>query len=90
MQSQPEPTLPITPEIQQKTNLIKDPEETTPESVSTDPSVADIIVTAILWQNLPLSTILCLFGLFVGLAGEYLLQGKHGIPLLSGTAILVC
>lgn len=83
--AQAEDPIPVTPEIQHKTNLNGGETETTStESTTKDPSIGEIILTAISWDNLALSTILVLGGLFVALIGDYLLQGRHGIPLLSG------
>lgn len=89
-----EATLPITPEIQHKTNLNgvggAELEATPAESSSADPSAGDIIVTAVRWDNLALSTILFLGGVVVALVVDYLLQGKHGLPLLSGKPQTQC
>ena len=89
LQAEEEATLPITPEVQHKTNLNGGVNSTdsdaTPAGISnSDPSFADIIVTAISWDNFALSTILCIGGIFLALIVDYLLQGKHGLPLLSG------
>ena len=84
LQAAAESLLPVTPEVQHKTNLNNDIEATGVEGPSTDPTVLDIITTAVLWENLALSTILVIAGVFIALVGDYLLQGKHGIPLLSG------
>ena len=53
-------------------------------SSSNDPSFMEIATTAISWENPLLSGILTIAGVFVAILGDYLLKGKHGVPLLSG------
>lgn len=59
-------------------------------SPSSEPSVREIVTTAISWENPLLSGILTLAGLLVAFVGDYLLKGKHGLPLLSGALSLPC
>lgn len=49
--------------------------------------VREVVDLAIYWENPVLSSVLCLVGGFVAVAGDYMLKGKHGVPLLSGGSL---
>ena len=46
--------------------------------------IMEVVDLAIYWENPVLSTVLCILGILVAIVGEYLLKGRHGVPLLSG------
>lgn len=62
--------------------------EASNESSIPEAGINEIAATALSWENPLLSGILSIAGLLVAIAGDYLLRGKHGIPLLSGTVNL--
>lgn len=59
--------------------------ETPEASAASEPSIREIATTAVRWENPLLSGILTTGGLLIAILGDYLLKGKHGVPLLSGT-----
>ena len=58
-------------------------------SFSNEPSVREIAATAVSWENPLLSGILSIAGVLIAFLGDYLLKGKHGVPLLSGELMLL-
>ena len=56
---------------------------------ATEPSIREVVATAISWENPLLSGILTLAGIILAILGDYLIKGKHGIPLLSGNYMLI-
>ena len=76
--------LPATPQSSKPPRAPGIDLEALQETSSPEATIKEIAVTALSWENPLLSGILSAAGLFVAIAGDYTLQGKHGVPLLSG------
>lgn len=61
--------------------------DTPQASTEQEPSIREIAITGVSWENPLLSGILTAIGIVVAGIGDYLLRGKHGLPLLSGKGI---
>jgi len=61
--------------------------EAPPGAETPGASLRELVDLAIYWDNPVLSSILCLLGALIAVVGDYLLKGKHGVPLLSGSLL---